>query len=65
MAQCERWLTKGTMVGAARWEGWSRVRRSCEYGRLEARVAVSTGEVGGAAATAMASAMSKGARGGE
>ena len=36
-----------------------------ECGRLEARVAVSMGELGGAAVTAMASAVSKGAQGGE
>ena len=36
-----------------------------ECGRLEAGVAVSAGELGGVAATAMASVVSKGARGGE
>ena len=65
VAQSEARLTNGAAVGAARWEGWSRVRRSCECGRLEAGVAVSAGERGGAAATVMASAVSKGARVGE
>ena len=36
-----------------------------ECGRLEVVVAVSAGELGGVAATAMVSAVSKGARGGE
>ena len=36
-----------------------------ECGRLEAGVAVSVGELGGVAATAMASAVSKGAQGHE
>jgi len=65
VAQSEARLTNGAAVGAARWERWSRVRRSCECGRLEAGVAVNAGELDGAAATAMASAVSKGARVGE
>jgi len=61
MAQCKTRLTNGVAVGAARWEGWSRVRRSYECGRLEAGVAVSAGELGGGATTVMASVVSKGA----
>jgi len=61
VAQSETRLTNGAAVGTARWEGWSRVRQSCECGRLEAGVAMSAGELGGGATTVMESVVSKGA----
>ena len=60
VAQSEMRLTKGMTVGVARWEGRSKVRRSYECGRLRNGAAVSVGELGGASATATASAVSKG-----
>jgi len=76
-AMAELWQ-RHTRGGAKRnaayqWRGCGRCKAgrveqgeaTLECGRLEARVAVSAGELDGAAATAMVCAVSKGARGGE